>query len=365
MKKNKLEMICEKIAFGIVFGFFLLLFIFLNMNYTAFGQIIFYETIPSIKIEQDLVAMFENKNEREVFSNKDKADNDKKNDETIEIVKLEDIDYEHIKDTDNNIENDKGKLDLNRLNDINYLKQKFYTVDSKTSITGDYFNVNKFLNSDIKIKNSNEPKILIFHSHSMEMFKDSNINDINEGIVGAGTRLAKVLEEEYGIKSIHNTESFDIYNGKHSRSGSYERMEPRIKQILNQNPSIELVIDLHRDGVNENVHLVENINGKPTAKIMFFNGICRVMENGKLKNISNLYNPYVEQNLALSFNMQKRAMEKYPDFTRKIYVNAYRYSLHMNPKSLLVEAGAQTNTKEEIYNAMDLLAEIINEVIFS
>ena len=50
-------------------------------------------------------------------------------------------------------------------------------------------------------------------------------------------------------------------------------------------------------------------------------------------------------------------------FTRRIYINAYRYSLHMLPKSLLIEVGAQTNTKEEVLNSMDILAEILADVI--
>ena len=61
--------------------------------------------------------------------------------------------------------------------------------------------------------------------------------------------------------------------------------------------------------------------------------------------------------------MQRTANEQYPDFTRKIYINAYRYSLHMMPKSLLIEVGAQTNTKEEVYNSMEILGEILAEVI--
>jgi stage II sporulation protein P len=55
--------------------------------------------------------------------------------------------------------------------------------------------------------------------------------------------------------------------------------------------------------------------------------------------------------------------QKYPDITRRIYLNAYRYSLHMKDKSTLIELGAQTNTKEEIYNSIEILAEIINDTV--
>ena len=77
------------------------------------------------------------------------------------------------------------------------------------------------------------------------MFADSK--DISEGIIGAGNRLAKNLEEKYGIKCLHITDSFDTVNGKVQRDGAYERAEPVIKKVLAENPSIELVIDLHRE----------------------------------------------------------------------------------------------------------------------
>ena len=61
--------------------------------------------------------------------------------------------------------------------------------------------------------------------------------------------------------------------------------------------------------------------------------------------------------------MQLATEEMYPGLARRIYLKGYRYSLHMMPKSLLIEAGAQTNTVEEMRNAMDLLAEILNKVL--
>ena len=121
-----------------------------------------------------------------------------------------------------------------------------------------------------------------------------------------------------------------------------------------------MVIDLHRDGVNEDLHLVTEVDGKQTAKIMFFNGLSRTKANG---DIAYLYNPYIQDNLSFSFQMQLASETTYPGFARRIYLKGYRYSLHMMPKSLLIEAGAQTNTVKEMKNAMDLLANILQEVL--
>lgn len=368
MRNNNLENIFKKISVGIGLSILFCMFIFIKFNNFAFAEIIFYDIIPTYAINQNVEEIIETAKNlpKKDDVNNDVYDNKK---ETVDVIGLNEISY-HEKDEDvlknSTVEPNNNTIDVDKLKDLDYLKNKFYIVDKKTGISEDYFNVDKFLNTDLKIEKSLEaPKVLIFHTHSQEMFADSNPNDIYEGIVGAGKRLAETLEKTYGIKTIHVTDSFDIVDGKYKILGAYERMEPKIRQVLEQNPSIELVIDLHRDGINENTKLVKNINGKPTAQIMFFNGISRTNENGSLKNIANLENPYVETNLALSFNMQKASMEKYPGFSRKIYINAYRYSLHMLPKSMLIEMGAQTNTKQEIFNAVDILAELINDVIFN
>ena len=163
-----------------------------------------------------------------------------------------------------------------------------------------------------------------------------------------------------GIPTIHDVGVYDIINGQLDRSNAYENAEASIRPILEANPSIEVVIDLHRDGVAEGTHLVTEIGGKPTAKIMYFNGLSRTRANG---DIDYLYNPYIQDNLAFSLQMQIASEPLYPGFARRIYLRGYRYNLHLMPKSLLIEAGAQTNTVEEMRNAMEVLAETLHHVL--
>ena len=93
---------------------------------------------------------------------------------------------------------------------------------------------------------------------------------------------------------------------------------------------------------------------------MFFNGLSRTARNG---NVDYLPNPYIEENLAFSFQAQVLANEYYPGLTRKIYLKAYRYNMHLCPKSMLIELGAQNNTVEEIMNACDPLAHVLAMVL--
>lgn len=252
-------------------------------------------------------------------------------------------------------------MSMDKLKNFDYLTSHFYTVDSSTFVKPEDLQAEKLLNANMKIdKTKKGPKILLYHTHSQEAFKDSVPGDVNTTIVGMGRILAKLLNEKYGIETLHHEGIYDMKDGRVDRSQAYERAKPAIQKILKENPSIEMVIDLHRDGVREDTHLVTNINGKPTAKIMFFNGLSRTRTNGKVQVLEN---PYIQNNLALSLQMKLAAEKKYPGFTRNIYLKGYRYNMHFRPKNMLVEGGAQTNTVEEMKNAMVLLAELLNDVV--
>jgi len=250
---------------------------------------------------------------------------------------------------------------LDKLKDFDYLISNFYTVDSSTMISGEDLPVEEMLNKDMNIDAKSEgPKVLIFHTHSQEAFIDSEAGNPDDSIVGTGAYLAQLLTDKYGIEAIHHEGVYDLVNGDLDRSRAYELAKPEVEAILNKYPSIEVVIDLHRDAVKESTHLVTEINGKQTAKIMFFNGMSRTRTNGE---IAYLNNPNRADNLAFSLQMQLAAGEKYPGFTRRIYLKAYCYNMHLKPKTLLIEAGAQNNTVEEVKNAMEPLAEVLHSVL--
>lgn len=248
-------------------------------------------------------------------------------------------------------------LDYEKLLDFTYLKKNFYTVDNSTDIGADRLNARAMLEYDATIsKDSSKPQILIYHTHSQEAFADSIPGDTSTTIIGAGEKLAQLLRDEYGFNVIHHTGVYDV----ESRDYAYSAAGPAIEQILAENPSIEVVIDLHRDGVADTTRLVSNVGGRPTAQFMFFNGLSYLKSRG---DIDYLVNPYVEENLAFSFQMKLAAEEYYPGFSRNIYLKGMRYNMHYREKSLLIEVGAQTNTVEEVMNAIDPIAHILAMVL--
>lgn len=247
------------------------------------------------------------------------------------------------------------------LADYNYLLNNFFIVDPKTATSEQQLNAASFLGKDLTLeKNADVPQILIYHSHSQETFVDSREGRVEDTIVGVGDYLTQLLTETYGYQVIHVTETFDIVDGQIDRSAAYDYARPYIEQILEENPSIEVVIDLHRDGVPEDRHLVTEINGKPTAQIMFYNGLSYTADGGQ---VDYLPNPYIQDNLAFSFQLEYQAAQYYPELYRGIYLAALRYNLHLRPRALLLEAGAQTNTVQEVKNAMEPFADILNRVL--
>lgn len=247
------------------------------------------------------------------------------------------------------------------LQDYDYLLNEFFVVDPNTVTSAAELNAGNFLEKDLTLqKDSSSPQVLIYHTHSQEGFADSVDGDVNTTVIGVGEHLAQILRDQYGYQVIHNTDSFDLVDGVLDRSKAYDYALPVIQQILEENPSIQVVIDLHRDGVADDTRLVTDINGASTAKIMLFNGLSRTAEDGEL---SYLPNPYLQENLAFSFQLEYQAKQYFPDFTRCIYLKGYRYNLHVRPRSLLLEVGAQTNTVEEAMNAMEPFAYILNKVL--
>ena len=252
-------------------------------------------------------------------------------------------------------------LSAEKLADFDYLLNHFYIVDEGTATNADQLDAGRFLSTDLTMKqDASLPQILIYHSHSQETFSDSREGEQADTVVGVGDYLTSLLTETYGYNVIHVTEAFDVINGEEDRNRAYDYAREYLEQVLEENPSVEVVIDLHRDGVSEERRLVTDINGKPTAQIMFYNGLSYTVNHGPVEYLPN---PYIEENLAFSFQLEYEAAQYYPDFYRGIYLAGLRYNLHLRPKALLLEAGAQTNTVQEVKNAMEPFADILNRVL--
>ena len=255
------------------------------------------------------------------------------------------------------------QIDLSpaKLADFDYVMNQFFILDSNTETNAQQISGTRFLGEDLSIKqDSKVPQILIYHTHSQETFVDSREGKEEDTIVGVGNYLTDLLEEKYGYQVIHVTDAFDMMGGTLDRSKAYDYARTSIEKVLEENPTVEVVIDLHRDGVPDDRRLVTEVNGKSTAQLLFYNGLSYTDNQGA---VSYLPNPYIEENLAFSFQLEYQAAQYYPELYRGIYLAGLRYNLHLKPRALLLEAGAQTNTVEEVRNAMEPFADILNRVL--
>ncbi len=250
---------------------------------------------------------------------------------------------------------------MEQLNDYDFMLKNCYAVDNSTSVLPEEIDADTLLNMDMSIDLSQEGyKVLIYHTHGSEAFADSREGVTEDTVIGVGDELTRILEEQYGIKTYHDRNVYDMVDGVLDRSYAYTLSGAAVDRILAENPSIEVIIDLHRDGVREDLKLMRVIDGRPTAQIMFLNGVSRLNLNG---DIDYLYNPHKVENLAFSLQMHLAGKAMYGDLLRRIYIRGYSFNLEKMPRASLVEVGAQTNTVEEAKNAMIPLAAILNSVL--
>ena len=300
------------------------------------GDEALHEESDILEEDIDLIEAVKRENENEDFSEMGEEGSEK---EFVEAKKAETI-------------------NMTELSDFDALVSRFYAVDSTTYIDREQLNIKKLTEKDMSLAqtDASKPQILIYHTHSQEGFVDSVPGDDATTIMAVGERLTEILREKYGYYVIHHMGKYDV----ESRDYAYSNAAPDLERVLAENPSIEVIIDLHRDEVPADRHLVTEIGGRQTAQFMFFNGLSRTTRTGE---IEYLQNPNLDENLAFSFQMQRASYEYYPGITRKIYLKGYRYNMHYRGKTLLIELGAQNNTLEEAINACDPLAHILDLVL--
>lgn len=262
--------------------------------------------------------------------------------------------------TKNMTENEKKIAILREKKSRKYLLEHFYIVDSSTSIDKNIFQVSTLLNKSLTMKQEKKPQILIYHTHgASEGFVDSKQGKPKEGIIGVGEELAGILTKKYGYHVIHDETSYDLVGGSIDRNKAYNQSFAGVSRMLQKYPSIQVVIDLHRDGVGNKVQRTTTIDGKRTAQVMFFNGLSR----NKKGDIAYLHNDNLQANLAFSLQMKIACMKNYSDFAKPIYLKNYRYNLHLRERSLLIELGNENNTLQEAKNAMEPLAKTLHQVL--
>ncbi len=207
---------------------------------------------------------------------------------------------------------------------------------------------------EIKYDKSN-PLIMIYHTHGTESYKPESIGNYHSlnrqfTVIKVGEELKKGLEGK-GYKVIHE----DTLHDYPSYEGSYNRSLKTLEKNLGNNPSLKIVFDLHRDGIN-NIDSLENyeavrkefvseINGESVARFSLVLG-------GANENINELKK--------FIYYIKAVSDELYPGLCSKVILKDYKYNQYKSDNYALVEIGSNANTIEESINTAKYLTEIIN-----
>ena len=207
----------------------------------------------------------------------------------------------------------------------------------------------------VKLKKGS-PQILIIHTHSSEAYSPAGLDkyvdsgssrtqDNNYNVIRVGTELEKVLKK-YGLNVIHDCGVYDYP----SYTGSYNRSGEATEKYLRENPSISVVIDLHRDAIGSNEVIYKTVateSGVCASQLMFVMGTDE----------SGLEYPNWTKNLRFALYLQNAVSDKYPSLMRPVTIVPYRYNQHMSTGSVILEVGSNGNTLQEALAAVRLFGE--------
>ena len=235
------------------------------------------------------------------------------------------------------------------------IPKSFYSPDIKALLNQ---------GSDLTIYDKSKPTVLIYHSHTTEAYSlldtgyyissDARSNNSARNMVRVGDDLAAYLEKQ-GFTVIHDR---TIHDKDYTKS--YDNSRVTIEKYLEQYPSIEVTIDVHRDDITYSnktkVKPTAKINGKKAARMMIISG-C---EYNRVKNF-----PDWEENLKFDLQVQNKVNELYPGLMRPILFSERKYNMYETHYSFLLEVGTDANTLDEAcYSARlfgNALGQLLNE----
>ncbi len=217
---------------------------------------------------------------------------------------------------------------------------------------------------DLKIENKSDPVVLIFHTHTTEAYQTLDLgwysnsvvtrsNSPDTNMVRVGDEIVEQLEKA-GIGVIHDTTIHDT-----TYSGAYSRSEAKIEEYMEKYPSLQVILDIHRDAIkNPDTGVMTKptaeINGKKAAQIMIVSG-C---EDGGVTGF-----PDWEYNLRFALNLQKECEDKYPGLVRPLFFCSRQYNMHKSHCSLLIEMGSDANTLDEAAYSGRLLGDALASLL--
>ena len=205
-------------------------------------------------------------------------------------------------------------------------------------------------------------QVLIMHTHGTEAYTQSpghayvasgeyRTTDSSANMLRVGQEICDILNDR-GISAVHSRtlNDYPAYNG------SYNRALKDIQAHIQQYPTIQLVIDVHRDAIatgNTYYKTAAEVDGQQTAQLMFVTGT----------DAGGLTHDHWQDNLAFQAQLHDRLNSTYPGIMRPMSIRASRFNQHIRKGSMLVEVGACGNTLEEALAAAQIFANTLADTL--
>ena len=204
---------------------------------------------------------------------------------------------------------------------------------------------------------SDEPVILIVHTHATEAYCNISgyrTSDTEQNVVRVGKALADRLNQN-GIATVHDTTLID----QEGYYDSYARAAQIIESYLEKYPTIQMVIDVHRDSATDasgkEVALTAQYKNEQTAQLMLVMGT----------DTSGQTHPNWRGNLSFALKLQALCEKEATGIFRDLNLRSQRYNQHLTPHSILIEVGSAGNTLEQALTSADLLADCLSRLLTS
>ena len=234
------------------------------------------------------------------------------------------------------------------------IPESFYKIDAKKLLEQ---------KADLKIKDASKPTVLIYHTHTTESYSildvgyytgslDTRSKKADRNMVRVGDDLCKYLNDN-GINTIHDTQIHD-----ENYTGAYKNSRKTVLKYLEEYPSIEITIDVHRDDITyENKTKVKPtaaINNKKAARMMIIAGA----EYGSVTNY-----PDWQYNLRFVTAVQNAVANDYPSLMRPVLFAERKYNMDLTHNSFLLEVGTDANTLDEATYSARLFASSLSKLL--
>lgn len=198
---------------------------------------------------------------------------------------------------------------------------------------------------------STTPLIAFYNTHTSETYQltdgVTHIKGKAGGISIVAKEMEKVIEDKYKIAAVYSPILHDLSYNK-----SYVESEKTVKQLLKDNPELEMLFDIHRDAQVSRERSVTKINGKNVAKIAIIVG-----SNARVNH------PKWRENLDFARKIAAKMDSMYPGLSRGISTTQWRFNQQYSTRSILVEIGSTQNTTDEAVESARLFADVVVAVL--